>query len=267
MENVLLNSNLKPSEVNVRWIYCRDEDIDEKAGSYDDPDLNGKWMMFFKKGDEMDQKWKEACDLYRQGKLDGIRCMKVSAGLHDPERASDDIHGVICFYCGPANDEAALMTYGKSLLRNISYNSKFMRYKSDKQTRAGTFATGQKVNSMYTIKVSDIDLPTSSSHGYSNSSQNSNNRRWYAPNKMNSESNWREQQNSSSTRTSNQNWRERTRPEETNWRSGNRHQGQPNKYAHSRENNWRQTTRNQADPSSSESDQNWRRNNTKSNEN
>lgn len=268
METTLINANSKPSEVDaLRWIYCKDEDIYEQAhSSYDDPDLNGKWMMFFKKGEEMDQKWKEACDLYRQGKLDGIASMKVSTSMHDPVRSSDTTNGVICFYCGPANDEAALMTYGKNLLKNISYNSKFLRYKSDEQTRSGTAATGQKINSMYTIQVSDIN---SSAPSYGNSgNQNSSNQRWHAPKKMNSETNWRENQHS--TTSSNENWRDRNRPQETNWRSGNRNQGPIQFRSNTSETNWRQPPRDYVPNSvgtSSVSNQNWRRNNVESNDN
>lgn len=261
METIdLINSNLKPSEVDdVSWIYCMDKTIYGEAHSnYDDPDLNGKWMMFFKKGVEMDEKWKEACDLYRQGKLVGIHSMKVSTSMHNPVRTSDESHSVICFYCGPANDEAALTIYGKNLLKNISYNSKFLRYKSDAQTRSGTVATGQKINSMYAIKVSDQSISNTSDH------QSSSNQRWYAPKKTNTGTNWRDGQQHSTS----ENWRERNRPQETNWRSGNRNQGPITFRSDSSETNWRQPARDHlanSAASPSVNSRNWRRSNEESN--
>lgn len=162
MNSVLINSSLKPSQVNeVRWLYCHDEVIYARLNIFD-PNKSGKWMMFFKKGDELDGKWKQACDLYRQGTLTGIRTMKVSTALFNPERSSDVDNGLICFYCGPADDENTLMKYGKNLLDHISYKPIFnvyMNYKSDAQTMAGTFATGQKINSLYKIRVSDDPSP------------------------------------------------------------------------------------------------------------
>lgn len=158
MDSMLLNSTLKPSQVDeVRWIYCHDEVIYARMDTYG-LDKSGKWMMFFKKGDELDGKWKLACDLYRQGHLTGISCMKVSTNLLDPLRTTDVDNGLICFYCGPADDETVLMKYGKTLLEHISYKPKFgayMYYKSDAQTRSGTYATGQKINSLYKIRTSD----------------------------------------------------------------------------------------------------------------
>lgn len=207
----LINSDLKPSEVsNHGWIYCVDEDIYLANNTDNDPDLSGKWMMFFKKGEEMDSKWKQACELYRQGKLPGIRSMKVSTCMHDPVRTSDTTNGVICFYCGPADDETRLKTYGRNLLEKISYNSKFLRYKSDKQTRQGTRATGQKVNSMYSIQVSDVNASCSGGSRYSGSTSQGNN--WRTE-----RNNWRSDHGSANT-----NWRSGHRSEETNWRSGHR---------------------------------------------
>lgn len=155
---MLVNSSLKPSQVSeIRWLYCRDEIIEARTRIFG-RDKNGKWMMFFKKGDELDGKWKLACDLYRQGKLTGITGMKVSTELLDPIRSSDDDNGLICFYCGPCDDEETLMKYGNNLLEHVSYKPQYgthMLYKSDAQTRTGTFATGQRINSLYKIRLSD----------------------------------------------------------------------------------------------------------------
>lgn len=196
--------------------------------------------MFFKKGEEMDEKWKVACDLYHQGKLTGIRSMKVSTTLYDPKRTSDVTNSVICFYCGPANDETSLMAYGKNLLTHISYGSNFLNYRSDAQTRAGTFATGQKINSMYRIKVSNAN---STSSEYSR-----NNRGWFKqttkhnnnifPSAVSTDHDWRKSNSSQDTNwrsrdrkyressyskqsavPNNVNWRERNKDSETNWRT------------------------------------------------
>lgn len=244
MDDILINTNVKPSGVdNFGWIYCVDEDIHEQEQSKFDPDLNGKWMMFFKKGVEMDGKWKQACDLYRQGKLDGITSMKVSTLMHDPVRTSNTANGVICFYCGPSNDQSALMIYGKNLLRNIAYDCTFMRYKSDEQTMGGTVATGQKINSMYKIQVSDINL--AASHNSSSNVKNSTTKLYdgNGPN-TSSNQNWRERKHSESTnwrernRHDETNWRQRNRPEETSWRSRNRNHEPSN--SNGQETNWRQ---------------------------
>ncbi|CAH1119099.1 unnamed protein product [Phaedon cochleariae] len=117
-----------------------------------DISLSGKWMMFFAKN-ILDEKWKMCCDLYKARKLTGIAQMKVSTSVRSP-RTTDHANGVIIFYCGPANDEEAVMAYGKKLLEVVPYTgNRYMYYKSDEQTYEGTRATGQKKNHLYKISV------------------------------------------------------------------------------------------------------------------
>ena len=88
----------KPMSVTDEyWLFERDS----KAGAkYQyDPELTGKWMMFWNKS-VLDERWKQAVILYREGKLTGITSMKVSTKRDNP-RASDKTSGVIIFYCGP----------------------------------------------------------------------------------------------------------------------------------------------------------------------
>ena len=42
---------------------------------------NGQWMMFFPNS-LIDEKWDQAVDLYRRGKLTGVQSMKVCLLLH-----------------------------------------------------------------------------------------------------------------------------------------------------------------------------------------
>lgn len=145
------NSSLKPTEVtDYPFLFCSDDQIRSK---YAHVESWGKWMMFFQK-DKLDEKWAAACELYHQGKLTGIASMKVSTAF-DNDRASDKNTGVIIFYCGPPNDRVAMMEYGKNLLKEFPYETKFgnMYYKSDEQTALGTRATGRKKNSLYQIPV------------------------------------------------------------------------------------------------------------------
>ncbi|KAF2354634.1 Translation Initiation factor eIF- 4e-like [Trinorchestia longiramus] len=114
---------------------------------------SGKWM-FFVKNRYLHQMWRKACFLYRDGKLDGIKLMKVSTAKENP-RSSDDDRGVIIFYCGPCSNEKLMLRYGMNLVRMFKYTSDrgFMPYKSDAQTYLGTIATGNKINSLYTLPV------------------------------------------------------------------------------------------------------------------
>lgn len=144
---VYTNSTLKPSEVNdFPWLFYENSEFKTKY-----PNEIGKWMMFFRKGQELDEKWSTACDLYRNEKLTGILSMKVSTN-YENDRATSKNDGVLIFYCGPCNDETLIMDYGRNLLKHIPYKPAgfggYMYYKSDKQTMAGTRATGQTKNYM-----------------------------------------------------------------------------------------------------------------------
>ena len=79
------------------WLFERDSKVGAKC--HYDPELTGKWMMFWDNA-VLDERWKQAVILYREGKLTGIHCMKVST-KRDNRRASDNTSGVIIFYCGP----------------------------------------------------------------------------------------------------------------------------------------------------------------------
>lgn len=143
-------SHKNPTEVfDQPFLYAQCKDADEKYGNYDKNDC-GKWMMFFNKN-VLDDKWKEACRLFYGNHLIGIHSMKVSTGYSNP-RASNNSSRVIIFYCGPCNDEAKMIEYGKNLLNVFPYRENpYMYYKSDSQTQGGTKATGQKVNSLYKL--------------------------------------------------------------------------------------------------------------------
>lgn len=147
-----INTNLKPSDVNdFPWLICADDTLEEK---YCDGQATGKWMMFFPKT-ELDSKWLEACDLFRQGKLTGIYQMKVST-FYENKRASNKSDGVLIFFCGPANNGSLMVEYGENLLKYIDYRPHFggkIYYKSNEQTTLGTRATGQKKNHLYEIKL------------------------------------------------------------------------------------------------------------------
>ena len=116
-----------PSQVNsFYWIYCTNPPM-----NYNYPHNDGKWIMFFRKS-ELDQRWKEACELYRAGKLIGVNSMKVSTMLYNPMGANSYENGMIIFYCGPSENEANIMEYGRNLLRHIYYEDPVLYYKSDK---------------------------------------------------------------------------------------------------------------------------------------
>jgi hypothetical protein len=115
-----------PSEVfHMYWVYCRD---DRTAMRYANTD--GKWMMFIRK-EEIDNKWREACDLYRAGRLYGINCMKVSTAKPNPQAIYSEGYGIIIFYCGPSEDRENCMSYGRNILNSMFYNDEYFYYKSD----------------------------------------------------------------------------------------------------------------------------------------
>lgn len=139
--------NENPTEINDEcWLRC----YNEKYGNLQE---GGKWMLFYDKN-EIDEKWKIIKSYYNEGKLKGIRSMKVSTNKEN-SRASDDNSVIIC-YCGPADDEKSVMAYGKNLVDIMEYQNsgqRFCYYKSDKQTDEGTRSTGSKVNHKYSINL------------------------------------------------------------------------------------------------------------------
>lgn len=151
-ENSSKNIKIPTETYDECWLYHVDYDIAEEYETMDSIEM-GKWMMFIKKS-ELDQVWKTCCNLYDEGKLTGIKCMKCSTNYKNP-RSSDDSSGVIIIYCGPASDECKMLEYGKNLLKYIPYYNSYgiMAYKSDIQTICGTRKTGQTKNHLYKIRV------------------------------------------------------------------------------------------------------------------
>lgn len=67
---------------------------------------------------------------------------------------------VIKFFCGPSVDKAAVVRYGRSLVRLMGYGASghdddfppFIYYKSEEQSRKGTAATGRGRNWLYRVQ-------------------------------------------------------------------------------------------------------------------
>ena len=99
------------------WVSASDRNI---TATY--PNQDGKWMMFFPMS-EMDARWTEASQLYYSGRLTGVNSMKASTAKQNPmpERLHGPNEGIIIFYCGPSEDEANVMEYGRNILNNMHY--------------------------------------------------------------------------------------------------------------------------------------------------
>ena len=110
------------------WVTALDKNI---AAQF--PNQDGKWMMFFPMS-EMDARWTEASQLYYSGRLVGVKSMKASTAKQNPmpERLHGPDEGIIIFYCGPSEDEANVMEYGRNILNNMHYPRETFYYKSDK---------------------------------------------------------------------------------------------------------------------------------------
>ncbi len=108
------------------WVSASDRNI---TATY--PNQDGKWMMFFPMS-EMDARWTEASQLYYSGRLTGVNSMKASTAKQNPmpERLHGPNEGIIIFYCGPCEDRANVLRYGRNILSNMHYPSTFY-YKSD----------------------------------------------------------------------------------------------------------------------------------------
>ena len=122
-------THYNPSEIfHSYWVYCLEQQF---ATTY--PNQDGKWMMFFPLA-EMDQRWAEACTLYRSGKLVGINSMKASTAKQNPmpQRLHAHDEGIIIFYCGPSESEDNVTEYGRNILNNMRYPRAQFFYKSDK---------------------------------------------------------------------------------------------------------------------------------------
>jgi hypothetical protein len=110
------------------WVSALDRNITAQF-----PNQDGKWMMFFPMS-EMDARWTEASQLYYSGRLTGVNSMKASTAKQNPmpERLHGPDEGIIIFYCGPSEDEANVMEYGRNILNNMHYPRDTFYYKSDK---------------------------------------------------------------------------------------------------------------------------------------
>lgn len=67
----------------------------------------GKWLLFAKRGEDINKLWKTLCQLYKEKMLQGVRTLKMSTE-RESERSSSE-EGVICVSCGPYDDEQAVM--------------------------------------------------------------------------------------------------------------------------------------------------------------
>jgi len=149
VEEVRDDAETKPSQVSsAYWLF-------ESASAPPSSAGGGKWMLFYPNKD-IDAAWIKAKTLMRKGLLTGIPSMKVSTARENA-RASDSNSQVIIFYCGPPEDEIAVVRYGENLVNIMNYRSlnsnPYVYYKSDDQTMAGTRATGQGKNHLYKIRV------------------------------------------------------------------------------------------------------------------
>jgi hypothetical protein len=110
------------------WVSANDKNLTAQF-----PNQDGKWMMFFPLS-EMDARWTEASQLYYSGRLTGVNSMKASTAKQNPmpERLHGPDEGIIIFYCGPSEDEANVMEYGRNILNNMHYPRETFYYKSDK---------------------------------------------------------------------------------------------------------------------------------------
>ena len=114
----------------------------------------GKWMLFYP-NDKMNDMWKRAKDLYKQGTLTGVHSLKCSTAKENP-RSSSSQSGVIILYSPYSADERYIMKVGQNILSKIEYReSPYMYYKSDEQTFNGARATGCEKNYMYKLKTTD----------------------------------------------------------------------------------------------------------------
>lgn len=139
------------SVTNEKFIYESDEMI-AKEYTYD-PGYGGKWLLFIPL-DKMDSMWRISCQLYRQRQFRGITSIKSSTAMHNP-RQSTIKQGVICFHCGPSDNEACMKRYGENIIKKLGFANEtgYISYKSEEQSNLGTRASGRTKNSLYKIEV------------------------------------------------------------------------------------------------------------------
>lgn len=142
-------------ETEEVYLYEFDHETREKY-RYDKSE-SGKWMLFYE-NKTIDFMWANACKLYREGELTGVRSMKVSTAKYNHRRSSDTTK-VIIFYCGPASNKNLMKSYGKCILEKMyrfgPFDITHMSYKTDAQSNLGTRATGNSFNSIYSLPISE----------------------------------------------------------------------------------------------------------------
>ncbi len=138
------NSDLLPLEVSDSpWLF---ENNNKGLKSVD----TGKWMLFYDKS-LMNEAWDIAKILYRENKIDGVKSMKCSTLFKNP-RASTLDEGIIILFCNNSSNEETIMNIGRKIIDKFVYKEKpIIYYKTDLQTREGTFATGSKKNHTYKL--------------------------------------------------------------------------------------------------------------------
>ena len=107
----------------------------------------GKWMLFYPKAD-MDRRWLEACECFEAGKFGIVDFMKASTFVENP-RSSNPNNGVIILYTRPSS-ETKVMDTGMAVMEAMAYD-RTMYFKTDRQTRLGTAATGRFKNHTFAL--------------------------------------------------------------------------------------------------------------------
>lgn len=111
---------------------------------------SGKWLLFYKMENELDNAWSKFCELFNNNQLPGIVCAKCST-LGGQSQSKNKNMGVIVCYCSNSANESHVKKAGKNLMDKMEYCNKFGKvyYKTDEQTRN----PGGKVNHTYFLMV------------------------------------------------------------------------------------------------------------------
>ncbi|KAF2359339.1 hypothetical protein FHG87_009901 [Trinorchestia longiramus] len=137
----------------VDYLYILEEDQKRVRKYEHDKSKGGKWILFFETR-YLNSMWKKCCSIYRFGRLEGIKSLKVSTAKKNP-RCSTIATGVIVFHCGPCDNKPLMLKYGMNIVHLLGYvNSEgSIPYKSDDQSAIGTRAMGVQINSLYKLPV------------------------------------------------------------------------------------------------------------------
>ena len=79
----------------------------------------GKWMLFYP-NDKMNEMWKFAQEMYKEGKVPGVNSMKCSTAKGNP-RASSTKNGIIILYSSYSADEQYITKVGQNILATFGY--------------------------------------------------------------------------------------------------------------------------------------------------